>query len=136
MIEFYEEVFVKLFFGRSDFMPWKLVLFALAVIFVTIFIGFNLENSCDVSFGVYTFKDVPIFMSILFAFAIGVFIMFPFTLGHKKEKKSQQKKQPVQPQNVAPTKAPSYSDGNKPESKLFSTENSSSSQNSNSSEVK
>ena len=56
-------------------MPWKLILFILSVTLVTIFIGFNLENACDVSFGVYIFKEVPIFMSILLAFAAGVFIM-------------------------------------------------------------
>ena len=46
-------------------MPWKLILFILSVILVTIFIGFNLGNACDVSLGVYVFKDVPIFMSLL-----------------------------------------------------------------------
>ena len=43
-------------------MPWKLILFILSVVLVTIFIGFNLTNACDVSLGVYTFKNVPIFM--------------------------------------------------------------------------
>ena len=116
-------------------MPWKLILFILSVILVTIFIGFNLGNACDVSLGVYVFKDVPIFMSLLLAFALGVLIMLPFTFGHsKKEKKPTQKKQSAIP--TSSSKTPSYSDGSKPESKLFSTENSSSSQNSNSSDVK
>ena len=66
-------------------MPWKLILFILSVVLVTIFIGFNLTNACDVSLGVYTFKNVPIFMSILLAFALGVFIMLPFTFGHSKK---------------------------------------------------
>lgn len=120
-------------------MPWKLVLFILSVILVTIFIGFNLENACDVSLGVYTFKDVPIFMSLLLAFALGVLIMLPFTFGHsQKEKKSHQKKQSSQSQNVVPAKVPSYSDGIKFESKVSSQNSVSSTQNSqiNSSDVK
>ena len=68
-------------------MPWKLILFILSVTLVTIFIGFNLENACNVSFGFYTFPNVPIFMSILLAFAAGVFIMLPFTFGHRKKDK-------------------------------------------------
>lgn len=120
-------------------MPWKLILFILSVILVTIFIGFNLENACDISLGVYTFKEVPIFMSLLLAFALGVLIMLPFTFGHsKKEKKANQKKQVSQSQPVAPAKAPSYSDGSKPESKVSSQDSVNSNQNSqvNSSDVK
>ena len=87
-------------------MPWKLILFILSVTLVTIFIGFNLENSCDVSFGFYTFQKVPIFMSILFAFAAGVFIMLPFTFGHGKKDKTPTPKKTVTSQNP-----PVYSSG-------------------------
>lgn len=92
-------------------MPWKLILFILSVVLVTIFIGFNLTNACDVSLGVYTFKNVPIFMSILLAFALGVFVMLPFTFGHsKKEKKSQNpKKSSVDVITNTKSTAPSYS---------------------------
>ena len=87
-------------------MPWKLILFILSVTLVTIFIGFNLENACNVSFGFYTFQNVPIFMSILLAFAVGVFIMLPFTFGHgKKDKTSTPKK------TVTSQKPPVYSSG-------------------------
>ena len=80
-------------------MPWKLILFILSVVLVTIFIGFNLENTCDVSFGFYTFQKVPIFMSILLAFAAGVFIMLPFTFGHGKKDKTPTPKKTVTSQN-------------------------------------
>ena len=70
----------------------------MSVILVTIFIGFNLENACDVSFGVYIFKDVPVFMSILLAFAVGVFIMLPFTFGHRKKDKISSPKKSVSSQ--------------------------------------
>ena len=52
-------------------MPWKLVSFLFILIIVTLFIGFNLDNRCDVSFIVYTFHDVPIFVSLLFAYVAG-----------------------------------------------------------------
>ena len=118
-------------------MPWKLILFILSVILVTIFIGFNLENACDVSLGVYVFKDVPIFMSLLLAFALGVLIMLPFTFGHsKKEKKPTQKKQSAV--STSSSKTPSYSDGSKPEinSSSQGSVNPSESSKTNSSEVK
>lgn len=85
-------------------MPWKLILFILSVTLVTIFIGFNLENACNVSFGFYTFQNVPIFMSILLAFAVGVFIMLPFTFGHRKKDKT-----PSPKKNATPQKPPVYS---------------------------
>ncbi len=95
-------------------MPWKLILFILSVVLVTIFIGFNLENACDVSFGAYVFKDVPVFMSILLAFALGVLIMLPFTFGHGKKIKQIPKKQ------VVAQKPPVYS-GNKTSSEVSSS---------------
>jgi uncharacterized integral membrane protein len=60
-------------------MPWKLMGFVALLVFATIFIGFNLEHRCDVSIGFTTFKDVPIFLSLLIAFALGVLVMTPFT---------------------------------------------------------
>ncbi|NMA56488.1 MAG: hypothetical protein GX955_03380, partial [Treponema sp.] len=56
-------------------MPWKLMGFVALLVFATIFIGFNLEHRCDVSIGFTTFKDVPIFLSLLIAFALGVLVM-------------------------------------------------------------
>lgn len=61
-------------------MPWKLIFFILVLILATLFIGFNLDNACNVSFGVYTFENVPVFMSILLAFAAGILVMIPFLL--------------------------------------------------------
>lgn len=61
-------------------MPWKLVSFLCALILITLFIGFNLENRCDLSFVFYTFRDVPIFVSLLFAFVAGAVTVIPFFL--------------------------------------------------------
>ncbi len=64
-------------------MPWKLVSFLFMLILATLFIGFNLENRCNVSFIFYTFYDVPIFVSLLFAYAVGALTVIPFFWAHR-----------------------------------------------------
>jgi hypothetical protein len=82
-------------------MPWKLVLFLTSLVLAAFFIGFNLENRCDVSLVFYTFKDVPIFVSLLFAFVAGSLAVIPFLVGHAsraaRSKEPKQQKQPKQP---------------------------------------
>lgn len=73
-------------------MPWRLIGFILCIVFVTVFIGFNLDNSCNISFGFYELKDVPIFFSLLASFLLGVLVVLPFTLIKKHSKKSKQNK--------------------------------------------
>ncbi len=68
-------------------MPWKLVGFIICLILGTCFAGFNLENSCDISFGFKTFPNVPIFFSLIVAFALGVIVTLPFTVIKKKSAK-------------------------------------------------
>lgn len=74
-------------------MPWKLIGFVVLLVFATIFIGFNLNHRCDVSIGFTTFHDVPIFLSLLIAFVLGVLVMVPYTffksLSGPKQKKNQ-----------------------------------------------
>jgi uncharacterized integral membrane protein len=67
-------------------MPWKLIAFVIMLVLATIFVGFNLDNQCDINFGFYKFSQVPVFMTILFSFVAGVVIMIPFTFGRKKQK--------------------------------------------------
>ena len=65
-------------------MPWRLVVFIVILGLVVVFAGFNISNVSDVSFGFYKATDVPIFISLFFAFLIGVIIMVPFAVGRKK----------------------------------------------------
>lgn len=69
-------------------MPVKLIGTIIMLILVTIFAGVNLDNKCDITFIFYTFKDIPVFMTVIISFAIGAVLMFPFTLGCKKAKKN------------------------------------------------
>lgn len=76
-------------------MPFRLIGTIILLILVTIFAGVNLDNKCDITFIFYTFEKVPVFMTVIVSFAIGVLLMMPFTLGRKKKKNQ---KPVVQPQ--------------------------------------
>lgn len=66
-------------------MPWKLAVFLATLLCATLFIGFNLDNRCDVSWIFGTFRDVPIFVSLLFAFTAGVLASVPFKLRSRRD---------------------------------------------------
>ena len=66
--------------------------FILFIIVFLLFLGFimlNLENTCDISFGFREFANVPVFVSILVSFMLGMLFAMPLTLvlGRKKHKK-------------------------------------------------
>lgn len=67
-------------------MPVKLIGTIILLILVTIFAGVNLDNKCDITFIFYTFKDIPVFMTVIISFAIGAVFMLPFTFGRGKKK--------------------------------------------------
>lgn len=67
-------------------MPWKLIAFLAILLVITLFIGFNLDNRCDVSFIFYKYSDVPIFVSLLFAYAAGAITAVPFIIGHGRKR--------------------------------------------------
>ena len=54
------------------------------------FIIFNLENSCDVSLGFFTFTGIPVFLTAIFSFLFGMLFAIPLvaSLFFKKRKKS------------------------------------------------
>ena len=82
-------------------MPVKLIGTIILLILVTIFAGVNLDNKCDITFIFYTFKDIPVFMTVIISFAIGAILMIPFTLGRGKKKKVQK---PLTPQENSEVK--------------------------------
>ncbi len=67
-------------------MPVRLILVLLLILFEGAFIGFNLENVCDVwLFNV--FEAVPVYITVLFSFAAGVLLsMLFFAFGRKKKR--------------------------------------------------
>lgn len=85
-----------------------------------VFTGYNLGNSCDVWI-IRTFKDVPVFVTIIVSVIVGVVITLPFTTGRrvtredkkilnadkkakkiqaKQEKKDKKAKKPVVQENL------------------------------------
>ena len=85
----------------------RLIIF---ILIFAIFLGFivlNLHNSCDISFGFATFSDVPIFLSALFSFALGMMFTLPLVLLGKKKK-------PALPRPLKPSKKTRKSGGLQP----------------------
>jgi uncharacterized integral membrane protein len=69
-------------------MPWKLILALLLAVIVAVFIGFNLDNYCDVSFGFATAPSVPVYLTAMIAFLSGMLATLPFVFaaGRKRVK--------------------------------------------------
>jgi len=70
------------------YMPVKLIGTVILLLIVTIFCGFNLGEAyrCDVNLLFYTFKEVPVFFTVLLSFFAGMLVMFPFTIGNARRK--------------------------------------------------
>ena len=73
-------------------MPWRLIFVVILMGIVIAFIGFNLDNRADVSFGFHEYEAVPIFISLFVAFFAGIVVMLPFTLGFRRRRKEKVKK--------------------------------------------
>ncbi|HAE22295.1 MAG TPA: hypothetical protein DCG47_08240 [Spirochaetaceae bacterium] len=62
-------------------MPWKLLAFIATMTLVLVFVGFNLENGCDISIVFITFRQVPVVITILASFVLGLLAAFFLSLG-------------------------------------------------------
>ena len=67
-------------------MPFKVIMYLFGLVVFTLFVGFNLDNRCDVSFVFHVFRDVPVVISMLFAFCAGAVCVIPLLLSGKKKK--------------------------------------------------
>ena len=63
-------------------MSGKFIFIIFMMVLASIFTGLNIGNKCDVWF-FHSFKDVPVYMTILISFLAGVFVTFLFG-GSKK----------------------------------------------------
>ncbi len=71
----------------------NLISIIIGIVFIAFFAGFNLDNKCDVSLVFYTFKNIPVFFTILVSFAVGMLCALPFALIHRKKKAKKIKEQ-------------------------------------------
>lgn len=70
-------------------MPIRLILFLIIAGILIVFAGFNAGNTSDISFGFTTIHDVPIFVSLFAAFALGIIFTLPLiTVARFKRRKS------------------------------------------------
>ena len=66
---------------------WRLIVFILIFALFLVFIVFNLDNKCDVSFGFKTIKEIPVFLTVFSSFVLGMLFAVPFVRGRKKHSK-------------------------------------------------
>ncbi len=67
-------------------MPIRLFFLVIVMVVLVTFIGFNVENRCDVSFAFYTLENVPVVVTILASFALGLVASLPFALRSRRRK--------------------------------------------------
>ncbi|OHE70099.1 MAG: hypothetical protein A2Z99_11355, partial [Treponema sp. GWB1_62_6] len=60
----------------------------LSIFVLVAFIGFNLGNSCDVSFGFTALRGVPVFLTALFSFAAGMLVVLPLAFRNARGAKA------------------------------------------------
>ncbi len=65
----------------------KLIFSIVVLVLVTIFCGLNSgpESCCDINLFVYTFHQVPVFITVLVSLAAGVILVLPFLFSGKKK---------------------------------------------------
>lgn len=78
-------------------MPWKMIRFLIIMAIVILFVGLNSGNSSDIRFWFgdkAIFKNVPIFISLFGAYALGALSVIPFAVNRSisRFKKNQMKK--------------------------------------------
>jgi uncharacterized integral membrane protein len=73
-------------------MPWRLIGFIILFGILLAFITLNLGNTCNISFGFKTFSEVPVFLTVFSAFALGLLCAIPLSISCRLKKKAKEKK--------------------------------------------
>ena len=69
-------------------MPLRLLVFIAALAIVLVFIGFNFDNRCDISLLFVTFRSVPIVLTMLSAYILGLLSALVLAVRRKVRKPS------------------------------------------------
>ena len=69
----------------------RLILFILVFVVFLAFIVLNLNHTSDISFGFITFSDIPVFLSILCSFMLGMMLAIPLSFFLRRKKPAQPK---------------------------------------------
>jgi len=68
--------------------PWRLIVFIAVFAVFLVFVSFNLENRCDISFGFAKLRDVPVFVTIFSSFVLGLLCAIPLVVYIKKRREA------------------------------------------------
>jgi len=68
-------------------MPKRLIQIIIVFAIFLLFIVFNLEKKCDISFGFAVIKDVPVFLTVFCSIVLGMLSTLPFILSYQLRKK-------------------------------------------------
>ncbi|MDR2482267.1 MAG: hypothetical protein LBD08_01395 [Treponema sp.] len=61
-------------------MPWRFLGFIIIAVFFLVFIGFNLDNRCSISFGFAQLSNVPVYLTALASFVLGLLCAVPILI--------------------------------------------------------
>ena len=74
----------------------RLVVFIIIFIVFLVFIVLNLHNTSDLSFGFVTLNDIPVFVSVLCSFMLGMLFSIPLAFAISWNRRKQNKKKEIQ----------------------------------------
>jgi uncharacterized integral membrane protein len=78
----------------------KLISFIIVFTLFLVFITLNLGHNSDISFGFHTFYDIPVFLSVLASFSLGMLFAIPLAISiNWKKKKNKSEIQGEAPEN-------------------------------------
>jgi uncharacterized integral membrane protein len=69
-------------------MPWRLIGLIVILAILLAFIGFNLDNTCAVSFGFTRIDNVPVYVTVFASFVLGMLMSVPFLISFALRKKN------------------------------------------------
>jgi uncharacterized integral membrane protein len=73
-------------------MEWKIIFFVIILGLALAFVGLNLNNKSDISIGFYVWREVPVFFTAFFSFALGVLSMIPFLFKRRFQSKKKRER--------------------------------------------
>jgi uncharacterized integral membrane protein len=68
-------------------MPKRLIQIIIIFAVFLLFIIFNLEKKCDISFGIKVIHDVPVYLTVFCSIVFGMISTIPFILNYQSRRK-------------------------------------------------
>ncbi|MDR0554144.1 MAG: hypothetical protein LBG76_05025 [Treponema sp.] len=78
-------------------MPWRFLGFIIASGIFLVFIGLNLENRSDVSFGFIKISQAPVYLTVFTSFVLGMLCSLPIVVSVRFRRSKNRGKNSAQP---------------------------------------